>query len=195
METFTYELKALAPNCQLYRISQAGVPLSFKEVAQLWRESTEFAEWYTDLLAGSPFEAFFWEHPPVSSSTLDQVYEFVLVDSPTLARVTADPSPFQSFFGEALAVSFLNLRGDAQLVAPRPTPEVNFPHLAAFCRLAASAQAQAFWQAVGLLFDPWVTSEIRWLSTSGLGVYWLHARWDQRPKYYTHRPYRNATNS
>jgi hypothetical protein len=29
-----------------------------------------------------------------------------------------------------------------------------------------------------------------WLSTSGLGVAWLHVRLDERPKYYTHAPYR-----
>jgi hypothetical protein len=29
-----------------------------------------------------------------------------------------------------------------------------------------------------------------WISTSGLGVYWLHVRLDARPKYYTYAPFR-----
>lgn len=29
-----------------------------------------------------------------------------------------------------------------------------------------------------------------WLSTSGLGVYWLHMRLDRRPKYYTYEPFK-----
>jgi len=29
-----------------------------------------------------------------------------------------------------------------------------------------------------------------WLSTSGMGIAWLHLRLDSRPKYYTYRPYR-----
>ena len=29
-----------------------------------------------------------------------------------------------------------------------------------------------------------------WLSTAGLGVYWLHLRLDTRPKYYSFQPYR-----
>lgn len=29
-----------------------------------------------------------------------------------------------------------------------------------------------------------------WLSTSGLGVYWLHVRLDTRPKYYNHDEYK-----
>lgn len=30
-----------------------------------------------------------------------------------------------------------------------------------------------------------------WVSTSGLGVPWLHVRLDDAPKYYTHRPFRD----
>ena len=30
-----------------------------------------------------------------------------------------------------------------------------------------------------------------WLSTAGGGVAWLHLRIDSRPKYYSHRPYRD----
>jgi hypothetical protein len=29
-----------------------------------------------------------------------------------------------------------------------------------------------------------------WLSTSGLGVYWLHVRLDTHPKYYQYQPYK-----
>ncbi|MEO0877038.1 MAG: hypothetical protein AAFY48_20775, partial [Bacteroidota bacterium] len=188
---FRYQVQQLAPNCYQYQIYQNDALLTFNELAHLWRSSSDFALWYSDLLSNAPFDAFFWEHPPLRANTLDRPYEFVLVESPTLARVVADPTPFRSFFGEALAVSFPNLRADAQLVAPRPTPEENFPHLASFCRRAKHDQLQAFWQTVGELFEHWVTPETRWLSTSGLGVYWLHVRWDLRPKYYTHTPYRN----
>jgi len=31
-----------------------------------------------------------------------------------------------------------------------------------------------------------------WLSTAGLGVYWLHLRLDSRPKYYRYQPYKAA---
>jgi hypothetical protein len=34
------------------------------------------------------------------------------------------------------------------------------------------------------------TGEPVWLSTNGDGVSWLHVRIDERPKYYTHGPYR-----
>ena len=32
-----------------------------------------------------------------------------------------------------------------------------------------------------------------WLSTSGMGVAWLHFRLDQRPKYYTYRAFAEET--
>ena len=35
-----------------------------------------------------------------------------------------------------------------------------------------------------------LTEDSVWLSTSGLGVYWLHVRLDSRPKYYTYEPYK-----
>ena len=34
------------------------------------------------------------------------------------------------------------------------------------------------------------TGDPVWLSTNGDGVSWLHVRTDERPKYYTHGPYR-----
>jgi len=34
-----------------------------------------------------------------------------------------------------------------------------------------------------------------WVSTSGLGVAWLHVRLDARPKYYQYTPYREQPGS
>jgi hypothetical protein len=48
----------------------------------------------------------------------------------------------------------------------------------------------ALWIEVAEVHDGAMGEEPRWLSTSGLGVFWLHVRLDQRPKYYAHTPYR-----
>jgi len=32
-----------------------------------------------------------------------------------------------------------------------------------------------------------------WVSTAGLGVYWLHMRVDPKPKYYKHQAYKNPS--
>ena len=58
---------------------------------------------------------------------------------------------------------------------------------------SAFPKVRAFWQEVGkqmeirLRQDP---GRSVWLSTSGLGVYWLHMRLDSYPKYYTHDEYK-----
>ncbi|MGH1433915.1 MAG: DUF6940 family protein [Lewinella sp.] len=176
----------------LYQISDKNGRLSFAKVINYWQTSPDFRQFYNRLLAESPFDAYFWEHPPLSKGLLNQDYEFVLVNSPALAHVKASTKPFSAFFDtHKMVVDFPNLRGDAHLLVPCPIQEAQFPHLAAFCRTATIAHTHQYWQALGHLLATQVTDEKRWLSTSGLGVYWVHIRWDKRPKYYTFRKYRS----
>ena len=175
---------------QHYKISDQNGQLSFASVIKYWQTSTAFRQYYNRTLAESPFPAYFWEHPPLSIELLDQDYEFVLVNSPSLAKVKADMMSFSEFFDpQKTVVDFPNLNADAHLLAPCPIQGAKFPHLAAFCRTATETHADQYWQALGELLTQKITNEKRWLSTSGLGVYWLHIRWDKRPKYYTFRKY------
>ena len=190
MSNWSYESQKVRSGFIKYTILRDGNQVSFAEVAHWWRTVPEFVQFYNDLLSGAPFAAFFWEHPPVRRETLGRIYEFVLVDSPVLAGVQADYSSFISFFRGTQVVSFPNLRGDAQLIAPAPASTVEFPHLAAFCRRADKARVLMFWKTIGTLVENDSGAQTRWLSTSGLGVHWLHVRWDMRPKYYTCREYR-----
>ena len=182
-----------------FRISHGESALSFRELLRLWDSDSDFAGWYGSLLANVEFEAFFWEHPPLTTSSLDSDAEFVLIPSNSLARRSQDPGPFQPRFaaqpdGEIL--SFANLRGDATLVVPRPVgaPEA-YTHLAAFLRLAPSSQVLSLWRVAARVVGDGLGSAPRWLSTAGLGVSWLHLRLDSRPKYYKFGPYRAATPS
>lgn len=117
------------------------------------------------------------------------------MDGPALIRMPPDPDPFAGNFEaagpKADVAAFENLGGDAFLVAPTPraAPDV-YPHMAAFSRMAPLGQRHAFWQAVGRAMSEHLADRPLWLSTSGLGVAWLHARLDTRPKYYTFDPYR-----
>ena len=178
-----------------YRIQiyQGEDPVSFGAYLKLLEEDQEFASWFTDLLAGADYEAFFWEHPPLSDANIDSGVEFVLLDSPALARLSPDPQPFRSHFErdrEGEIVSFRSLGGDAVLLAPRPSgsPEACV-HLAAFVRLAAQSQIESLWRETGRAMRENLSERKLWLSTSGLGVSWLHIRLDSYPKYYQHRPY------
>jgi hypothetical protein len=174
-------------------IYQGEDPVSFGAYLKLLEEDQEFASWFTDLLAGADYEAFFWEHPPLSDANIDSGVEFVLLDSPALARLSPNPEPFRSHFErdrEGEIVSFRSLGGDAVLLAPRPSgsPEACV-HLAAFVRQAAQSLIESLWRETGRAVRENLSERKLWLSTSGLGVSWLHIRLDSYPKYYQHRPY------
>lgn len=174
-----------------YQLREDGALMSWRDVVRSWRDP-EFADWFSELLASSDWPAFFWECPPVTRSLLDEPFEFVLVDSRGLAVVAADPGPFgDQFVAGSLAVSFYNLGRDAYLVAPCPGPaSSSCAHLAAFVRGASPSENQVLWSSVADALDRELDDRQLWVSTSGLGVYWVHIRLDRRPKYYTHPPYR-----
>ena len=68
-----------------YRILESGSPLRFGPLFEYLESDSDFAVFYTQLLAGSEFQAFFWELPAVTLKTLDQPAEFVLMDAPALS--------------------------------------------------------------------------------------------------------------
>jgi hypothetical protein len=170
-------------------------PVSYADVVRLWRESAAFRTFYNSVLAGDPFSAFKWETPPVTASTMDRPFEFVLLDSSWL-DLPADPRAFAAHFSEVAGssvVDFPNLGGDAILVAPRPEGSLSaYGHLAAFVRHAPEGQRHALWERVGEAMDRRLGTAPVWLSTAGAGVPWLHVRVDDRPKYYGYEPYRAA---
>jgi hypothetical protein len=132
-----------------------------------------------------------------------------------------DASAFAGHFGvpsnpSSSAVAFENLGRDAVLVSPRPdagllphdgqsaasntTVATNPSHLLAYVRTAPTSRQHEFWKVVG---ETWLRTmrdvadrggdDPRWLSTSGMGIAYLHVRIDQRPKYYTYGPYKSIS--
>ena len=165
--------------------------MSFRTYLTNMEKDQAFATWYTDLLAAADNKAFFWEHPPICNMNIDTNAEFVLLDSPMLARLGPDPRPFRVHFeSDNEIVLFCSLGGDAFLIAPSPSkPLAACVHLAAFVRNAPRPQVQELWHATGKAVRESLSDQNLWLSTSGLGVAWLHIRLDSYPKYYQHRPY------
>jgi len=150
----------------------------------------------TSALAAAPFEAFFWECAPAARHLRGR-FAFVVIDSPALARVTADPEPFAAHFaggGTPTIRTFGNLGGRSLLIAPSDIGPAG-AHLARFVRQGPPDLVDALWSAVPAAVDRWFATGARrlWLSTSGLGVHWLHLRLDPRPKYYTWAPFRDMT--
>ena len=173
-------------------VGSAGVP-SYAQVANSWWRDGEFRSFFCQALAEVPFDAYLWETPPVTSANLDRPFEFVLIDSPALARFRPDPVAFAEHFEAGRdVVDFPNLGGDAHLVAPCPVADLSsYIHLGAFVRDAPPEQVHRFWERVGSVFRDRVGPRPTWLSTCGLGAGWLHARFDSSPKYYRHTPFRH----
>lgn len=137
--------------------------------------------------------AFFWEHKPVNQHSLSQIYEFVIIKTTAFNGKQANQQAFKShFLDEQPIVCFPNLTHTAQLIVPTPfAPKETYTHLASFIRNAPNLQVDFFWKTIGFKLEEALQEAPIWLSTSGLGIHWLHVRLDQRPKYYNHSPYKS----
>lgn len=177
-----------------HRILRAGTPLPWSSIAGALREHAAAREALTRAIRDCGHDAVFWECAPWPTDG-DPAFELVLVPTPAFGGLSASPAAFRAHFDDALVATFDSLGGDARLVAPRPLGEVEVGlHLARFVRGAPPEAVDALWIAVGHAIDAWRAAGrgTLWLSTSGLGVPWLHVRLDSRPKYYTHAPFRAA---
>ena len=170
-------------------------PVSYADVIHQWQNDAGFRSFFIDLLVGSPFSAFRWETPPITTATANHPFEFVLLDSPDLAS-DPDPAAFAEHFIDMApggVVEFSNLGRDAIMVVPCPDdPLSKYGHLAAFLRHSPEPQQHSLWELVGAAMQRRLGPRPVWLSTAGGGVAWLHVRLDDRPKYYGYAPYRNA---
>lgn len=167
-----------------------------------------------ELLQAAPLKGIFFEtkRATEASSVVEQ-FEFVLIDSPSLhsfGQRGADMQSFSEHFhkrGDKLyGVCFHNLRKDAKLIAPRPlgsssskaTDMQAYSHFGQFVRGAPEEQVRDVFRIVAVEYLKRLRSKSPlpvWLSTSGLGVAWLHFRLDSSPKYYQHRSFAQAPTS
>lgn len=191
---WTKEILAETATAIRFRILQNQQALTFQAVFQLWANFDEFRQFYIDLLATSPFPAFYWEHPGIRTDLLFQPYECVLLISASLEKRRLNTTAFANFFQtDDLVVDFDNLGKNARLVVPTPKGDLaDNKHLARFIRADKAEQQQHLFQKIGeLMLQRIDTEKTIWLNTAGNGVIWLHVRLDSRPKYYKTQAYRN----
>jgi hypothetical protein len=194
---WTYTIETLKSNSiQKISIFFNNDQITYSDAIELWQKDETFRSFFNTLLAKSLFKAYFWETPPITLSNVHQAFEFVLVDSPVLARVNSNVSSFQEYFQSAAlnkqVITFPNLSKDALLVVPCPVSENSaYTHIAAFSRVAPQSQQNEIWQTLAEVLQHYLNEQPIWVSTSGLGVYWLHIRLDSYPKYYNFEPYKS----
>lgn len=166
-------------------------------MTQLWTNDQSFCRFFASVLANVEFDAYRWETPCLTTKSLEQNFQFVVLNTRGFSARRTDPLTFQSFFKEDKnsdgIVVFENLGKDATLVVPTPqTDDSAYGHLAAFVRNAPDTQVCNLWRVVGETLNRIVDNRPKWLSTAGGGVAWLHVRIDDRPKYYGYSKYRLA---
>lgn len=180
------------PTWGRYRLTQSNEPLTFHEVIDLWQHSDSFPLQFSRWLCDAPYEAIYFECRPLNEGNAHLPFEYVVADASPLAGRTEDRHAFANYFDAGPVVTFANLGGDAELVVPCPTQQhCCYAHLKVFLATGNNNQIRALWQTVGDRIKAALNESPVWLSTSGLGVSWLHVRIDQFPKYYTHTPYRS----
>lgn len=191
---WTYTGKAVFKGCLKYQIFDKEGVISYQKLMNNWIENESFRKFYNLILAQNKFESYYWENPPISNQQLAKPYEFVLVESTFLHNTKADEHTFKSHLKKKEpVVVFPNLNNDATLIVPTQSTQCklqNYAYLASFVRFAPQAQVNNFWQTIGTELKKAITTQKKWLSTAGGGVYWLHARIDIKPKYYKYAPYR-----
>jgi len=187
-----------------YRIQGDGKFLSYQETMRsLLNDQSSVAQRLSEVLTRS-HDAVFWECAPVTKSEFNtKEFEFVIVPAPNLAARTVDIEPFSEKFQNVKdstldIISFENLGRDSTLVVPVPLKEIrHMTHLSSFLRYGNSEQVEHLWQNVGRVVHSTIMNERNsnkkfWLSTSGLGVSWLHIRIDTIPKYYNWKEYKDG---
>lgn len=173
-----------------------GRTLSWREIIAGWRGDGAMCSRFVEALRGAPFAAYFWETPPITAATVDRPFEFVTVSSPVLEELRASPRAFAAHLRPGEIATFPNLAADAVLVSPGTTGrDASYAQLGSFLREAPDAQIRDLWSTVGEALATGLREHpgrLVWVSTSGLGVPWVHVRLDSRPKYYTYAPYRSG---
>lgn len=174
-----------------------GTPLKYGDGFTKLIDDSSFRSLIIDIIKADKNGAVFWEFPAANRGNADTLnFEFVLIAAPLLVNVRQTPEDFQAYYtSKCDIVSFYNLGKDAMLVAPCPVKDKNFAHLKSFVNSSSEKQSHSLLINVGVEVQKWFKSTPRnlWVSTSGLGVYWLHVRLDTRPKYYTHSPYKQSS--
>lgn len=187
----TLELESSKSNLK-FCITEEGSTISNQQFLQLLENKSSFRSFYNEFLIELGYEAFFWENKPMMKSNMDAKYECNIINTDFLFGKSPDVQTFRSYFKEdRQVVTFPNLGNDAQLIAPCPVEHnEGYAHIGAFIREAPESQMQEFWQTVGKEMLNHIQNKPLWLSTSGLGVFWLHARVDSYPKYYQTEEYK-----
>jgi hypothetical protein len=173
-----------------------GQDASFRDVLVALQSEEGLCDALLDAWRNVPLASFVWELPALVAATLQLPFESIVKEEGALARSSGDPAAFRQHLSTKAPSAFPNLGGDAWLVAPSLTGPADWPDSAHLSRFARGAKRPRSHEVLSLLGETalcHIGCQPRWISTSGLGVPWLHFRIDSHPKYYQYPPYRRPS--
>ncbi len=188
---FSAKSTALSEKTHKILLYANDTQLTYQQTINYWKTSPAFCAFWIQQLQASPFTGYTWETPSITTKTVDRPFECVTVYNALFQGLSPEIQAFEDCFSkENPVVDFPNLSGDAHLVVPCPlAKESCYTHIACFTQNAPMSQQLALWQKVGATAAVRLSEKPMWISTAGMGIYWLHVRFDSRPKYYRHREY------
>jgi len=193
-QVFYFEIQEQKENSTRFRVKRDTQYLSFKEVFELWRNSSEFVRFYVATLIKLNYQAFYWEHPAINKGFLKKKYECVVQQSQRLTLLAVNETAFERYlYVKEEVADFMNLGKNARLVIPTKKTKADiYNHMGKFIRMATEQQLLALFKRVGkVIKEAMEKQQLIWLSTAGEGVIWLHVRLDTSPKYYKTAAYKN----
>lgn len=191
--SYSYRSEVIESGVTHYHLYLEDQPLTHRQVHQLWLEEDSFALFYSKLILDAGYSGFCWETPAIRLKNLDEIHEFVVIQSNAHSNIIQNWGAFTEHFqSKKLATSFMNLGKNGRMVSPVPDTSFNGASIASFLKTASDKRLIALWRLVGKEVLGSITHSPIWLSTAGLGVSWLHIRIDTRPKYYRYMPYRES---
>jgi hypothetical protein len=163
----------------IYYATQRGKYMTWKTVIHsLIKKFDTFTYKLIQCLLNVEYTAYFWECDQVN---MEKPFRFAIFNSKKLAERKQDNNAFKGVINcKKNVIAFPSLSKQINLVVPcKRSQSAEYTSLATFSQTAPIKQQVSFWKKVG--------ENIKngdWVSTSGLGVSWLHVRISPRPTYY-----------
>ena len=193
---FSLKTEVLIPNKQVRYYSY---DVTMQSVLQALEEKMSLSKILIKTLAKCPLDHYVLEFPPVSGQTLHGIpFSFVVTKEARLDRKQSLDAFQEHYQRGKVVVNFKNLSGESTLVVPLPGSKSGgqeFSSIGPYSRTVPMKHQQKFWKRVARCILKEMKHDFYrayWLSTSGLGVPWLHARIDKTPKYYVYGPFKTA---
>lgn len=181
---------------QIEFVTNKGNQLLFSDVIQLMiKQPLLWHNLLKNVIINTENAGNFMEWPKLTHLSLKNPFHAVFLPSNELAFTIPNPKAFNMDNQEKVIV-IKNLSRDTMLVIPDLNSSKNFAHLTTFMIEVDEREdkelIEQYWKAVGETIKTEIEKNGKngtWVSTSGLGIPWLHMRISQSPKYYHYKEY------